>query len=243
MAQNVLLNSIDHQDLKVITERSEKYGDNVWFTLTFPSEFKSLQAYYPIFFSKDSHTGEFFPVALFGFEHQENLFLKEGKWDAAYIPLTLARQPFLIGNQTFVEEGQEKTQRVLHVDLDNPRVNTEQGEALFLEFGGNSPYLDNIANMLEVIHHGVIDGKDFISVLLEHDLLESFTLEVGLNDGSKHQMVGFYTINEETLATLSNDTLGQLHEKGYLQAIYMQIASHANIRGLINRKNALQGEV
>ena len=240
MANNVLLNSIEHQNIKIITERSAEYGDNVWYALTFPSEFKSLQAYYPVFFNKDANTGEFFPVVLFGFEQQENLFLENGKWDAAYIPLTVARQPFLIGNQTFVEEGQEKTQRVLHIDLDNPRVNNEQGEALFLEYGGNTPYLDNVANMLEVIHHGVNDGKEFMKALLENDLLESFTLEVALDDGSSNQMVGFYTINEETLQALNADTLGKLHDKGYLQAIYMQIASHGNIRDLLKRKNAKQ---
>lgn len=240
MANNVLLNSIEHQNIKVITERSADYGDNVWYALTFPSEFKSLQTYYPIFFNKDANTGAFFPVVLFGFEQQENLFLQDGKWDAAYIPLTVARQPFLIGNQTFVEEGQEKTQRVLHIDLDNPRVNTEHGEALFLEYGGNTPYLDSVANMLEVIHHGVNDSKDFIDALLAHELLESFTLEVGLNDGSSHQMIGFYTINEDKLSELSADVLSKLHAKGYLQAIYMQIASHGNIRHLLNRKNAKQ---
>ena len=85
MANNVLLNSIEHQNIKIITERSSEYGDNVWYALTFPSEFKSLQAYYPVFFNKDANTGEFFPVVLFGFEQQENLFLENGKWDAAYI--------------------------------------------------------------------------------------------------------------------------------------------------------------
>ena len=56
MANNVLLNSIDHQDLKVLTERSKAYGDNVWYTQTFPQEFRSVQAYYPIFFNKDPNT-------------------------------------------------------------------------------------------------------------------------------------------------------------------------------------------
>ena len=66
MANNVLLNSIDHQDLKVLTERSKAYGDNVWYTQTFPQEFRSVQDYYPIFFNKDPNTGKFFAAALFG---------------------------------------------------------------------------------------------------------------------------------------------------------------------------------
>lgn len=241
MANHALLNSIDHQNLKVITERSEKLGDNVWFTMTFPAEFRSVQAYYPIFFNKDPNTGQFFSVALFGFQNNENLFLSNNTWDAAYIPLSIARQPFLVGVQKVVEDGEEKEQRVLHIDLDHPRVNETEGEALFLEFGGNSAYLDNAADMLETIHHGIIDNKVFMDLLIEHELLEPFTLDITLNDESNNQMVGFYTINEDKLNALSSDTLSSLHDKGYLQAIYMAIASQSNVRTLMNKKNAQLG--
>jgi hypothetical protein len=241
MANNVLLNSIEHKDVKVITERSKQYGDNLWYSLTFPSEFRSVQAYYPIFFNKDADTGQFFAVALFGFQNQENLFLTENKWDAPYIPLSVARQPFLIGTQKVNEDGEEKTQRVLHIDLDHPRVNQEKGEALFLEFGGNTPYLDTCADMLETMHHGILDSTAFVNQLMEHELLEPFSLDVELNDKTKHQMVGFYIINEEKLSELDGNILATLHASGYLQAIYMAIASQSNIRGLLNRKNKQLG--
>ena len=237
MANNALVNNIDHKQLKVITDRSAEYGDNVWYSLTFPAEFKSVQAYYPIFFNKDPNTGQFYSVALFGFQEQENLFLADNKWDAGYIPLSMARHPFMIGIQNVMEQGQEKQQRVLHIDLEHPRINTECGEALFLEFGGNSDYLDTMANMLEAVHHGFVDSKVFIDTLLSHDLLEPFTLAITLNDQSENKMLGFYTINEDKLNTLSALTLADLQEKGYLQAIYMAIASQSNIRHLMNRKN------
>jgi hypothetical protein len=241
MANNVLLNSIDHQNLKVITEHSETYGDNLWYALTFPAEFRSIQAYYPIFFNKDPNTGKFYALALFGFQDKENLFLHEKKWDAPYIPLTVARQPFLIGVHKTQEEGVEKSQRMLHIDLDNPRVHKEQGEALFLPHGGNTPYLDRAADMLEVIHHGLIDSGKFVDALVELQLLESFTLDITLNDGSKNQMLGFYTINEDKLKELSSEVLASLHKQGYLQAIYMAMASQSNVRHLMNKKNAQLG--
>ncbi|MEZ9198441.1 SapC family protein [Shewanella sp. 10N.286.54.B9] len=234
---NVMLNSIEHKDLKVITEYSEQYGDNVWYSLTFPVEFRSVQAHYPIFFQKDPQTGRFFSVALFGFKDQENLFLENGQWQASYVPLAIRRQPFLIGSQNIMEDGVQKMQRVLHIDLNNPRVSTEQGEPLFLEFGGNTPFLDTAVDMLDVIHNGVEDSDSFIEALLKFELLESFTLDVELNNGSKHQMIGFYTVNEDKLKTLSSDNLAELHDKGYLQAIYMTIASQANIRTLLDKKN------
>jgi hypothetical protein len=125
--------------------------------------------------------------------------------------------------------------------MDHPRVNKEKGEPLFLEFGGNAPYLDTAANMLEAMHHGVVDSKAFTDQLIAHDLLESFTLDVELNDGSKHQMIGFYTINEDKLDQLSAETLNVFHKKGYLQAIYMSIASQGNVRSLLNKKNEQLG--
>ncbi len=239
MSTHALVNNIDHKDLKIITERSAEYGDNIWYSMTFPMEFRSIQAYYPIFFLKDANTGHFFSTAIFGFTEQENLFLVDKKWDAAYVPLSVQRQPFLIGVQNITEDGIQKQHRVLQIDLNNPKVNTSEGEALFLEFGGNTPYLDNAADVLETLHHGVEDDKVFVETLLEHNLLESFNLDVELNDRSKHQMIGFYTINEDKLKELSSDVLKSLHDKNYMQAIYMAIASQSNIRDLLNRKNRL----
>lgn len=238
MSQHVLLNSIDHKDLKVNTSRSAALGDNVWFSVTFPQEFRSIQAHYPIFFHKDSATGQFYSMALFGFQQDENLFLSDAGWSASYVPLSVRRQPFLIGQQTVREDGVERQQRVIHIDIDHPRVSQTEGEALFLPYGGNTPLLDEVGEMLEVIHHGLIDSQRFIDALIEHELLESFTLDIELDNGKKHQMIGFYTINENTLATLSADTLATLHQQGYLQAIYMALASQSKVRDLLNLKNA-----
>ena len=237
MTKAVLLNSVDHSDLRVITDRSAEYGDDVWYALTFPLEFRSLQASYPIFFQKDPRTGKFFPLALLGFTEGENLYLRDGKWEASYIPLTIRRQPFLIGQQTIVEEGQEKKQRVIHIDLDNPRVSKEKGEALFMEYGGNTPFLDQAADMLEAIHQGLTESEGFIDALLENELLESFTLDLTLDNGERNQLVGFYTINEDRLRDLNANKLAELHRAGYLEAIYMAMASQSNVRQLMNEKN------
>ncbi|MBR9726833.1 SapC family protein [Shewanella intestini] len=238
MSQHVLLNSVDHKNLKINLSRSALLGDNLWFSATFPLEFRSVQAHYPIFFQKDPSSGQFFSVAMFGFKQNENLFLTADGWDAAYIPLSVRRQPFLIGQQTIREDGVEQQQRVIHIDMANPRIGQE-GEALFYEFGGNTPYLDEVGDMLETIHQGLQDNADFVDSLISNELLESFTLDITLDDGSQNQMLGFYTINEDKLATLSAEILAQLHHKGHLQAIYMALASHSNMRDLMQRKNAL----
>ncbi|MCW8092960.1 SapC family protein [Alteromonas sp. ASW11-130] len=223
------LNNVSHKDLKINTARSAELGDNVMFSLTFPREFRSAQAYYPIVFHKDADSGQFYPVILFGFQQQENLFLNDEGWDADYVPINVSRQPFSIG----LQDGQ----RVVNIDTDSPRVNADKGEALFLEFGGNAPYLEKVSGMLEALHHGVEENKAFVDCLLHLKLIESFTLDVTLNNGSQHQLIGFYTINEDTLDALSDEEWAELRKSGFLTPIYMMLASQSQFSALVNRKN------
>lgn len=240
MANYELLNNIDHRDLRVVCDRSPEYGDDVWYAATFPSEFRNVQRYYPIVFTKDPESGEFSAVALFGFEDGENLFLQDGGWDAGYIPLNVMRLPFLIGFQEQNIDGEKTREPVITVDMDSPRVNTEHGEAVFLEHGGNSPYIEQVGSILQVLHEGVKSGELFYTVLAELDLLESFALDVQLNDGSENRMSGFYTINEDRLKELAPEHLAMLNRRGYLEAIYMAVASMSHLGDLVDRKNRLR---
>ena len=54
---------------------------------------------------------------LFGFAEAENLFVTDDGWDARYVPLTILRQPFLIGFQESFEAGVPQRTPVVHVDL------------------------------------------------------------------------------------------------------------------------------
>jgi len=230
MANHAPLNNVDHKNLRIVTTRGAAYGDAVMSALTFPAEFRDLQACYPIVFAQDGNGG-YDAVALLGFEQGENLFLGPNGWDAPAIPLTVERQPFMIGRG-----GDELA---VHVDLDSPRVRDGgiEGEALFLTYGGTSEYLERVSAVLRTIHEGLAASRAFVAALVELELIESFVLDVELDDGSQNRLAGFYTINEDRLAALSADQLARLHRDGYLQAIYMAVASLAQFRALIQRKN------
>ena len=234
MANHVLLDNINHKDLKIITKRSADLGDSIPSLVTFPFEYRDIQTNFPICFCKDSETGKFYTAALFGFEENENLFLDGDSWDAAYTPLMLERQPFFIGNQR-TQSGEK--QRLIYIDADSPRVNSDEGEAVFLEQGGQSEYLQRISSILDAIHQGQQQSKEFIELMLKYDLIESFTLKVELDDGTKTQLQGFYTINEDKLNDLDGSKLAELNTNGYLQPIYMALASYSCVTGLIERKN------
>ena len=235
MPRTVQLNNIDHKHLRIDTRRAPGLGDDVISAPTFPSEFRNVQAHYPIVFAKTAQGG-FQPMALFGFEEGQNLFLRSDRWDAHYLPLAIERQPFLIGVQ-----GEELT---VHVDMDSPRVAAHgnaaaQMEAVFLEHGGSTPFLERMNSVLLALYEGLQEVPAFVEALLAHGLLESFTLDVQLDDGSQHRLAGYYTIHEERLAALDADALGQLHRGGHLQAAYMAVASVSRFRALIERRNRL----
>lgn len=230
MPTPVLLNNIEHHDLRVITTRGAEYGDQVMSVTTFPSEFRDIQACFPIVFRKASDGLGFEPIALMGLQDGENLFLNGQRWEAPYVPMMLERQPFLIG-----VSGEEL---MVNVDLDHPRVSRTEGEPVFLQHGGSTEFLERSNSLLFAIHQGLQSLPGWLAALLEHELLESFVLEVELNDGSQNRLVGLYTINEDRLQALSGEAIAGLHARGYLQPIYMVLASLSNFRMLIDRKNA-----
>lgn len=239
MANHQLLDNITHKDLKVILDRTAWYGDDVACCGVFPIEFRRVQAEYPIVFRKNGSTGHFESVAMFGFAERENLFLNAHGWGARYVPLSIERQPFLIGFKAAPDGGAATDDPVVFVDMDSPRISTgEDGVAVFLEHGGHSPYLEHINSVLKAIHEGHAENQRLSEALTELELLEPFTLDVTLNDKSQHKLAGFYTIDEDKLAALDGDALATLHSNGWLASIYMVMASIENFGTLIDKKNA-----
>jgi hypothetical protein len=231
MTKHAFLSNAEHRDLRVIVTAGAQYGDDVMCTLTFPNEFRHVQAYYPIVFGKAAD-GTFTPLAVFGFHEKQNLFLTNGIWDATYVPLMIERQPFLIGKGA--------NGKVVHIDLDSPRVSNVQGERVFLEHGGSTEYLEHMTGVLGRLDEGIEETPAFIAALLEHNLLESFVLDIEFRDGAQHRFAGFYTVQEERLNQLDGAALAKLHSRGYLQAIYMVIASFSQFRALIERAKKLK---
>ena len=227
--------------LRVLPAGPESHGENVGCAGIFPIEFRRVQAEYPIVFRKNASTGRFEPLAMLGFEDGENLFVGAAGWQANYLPLTIERQPFLIGFKAVTDGGVEKEEPIVYVDMDSSRI-SDEGEPVFLEHGGYSPYLEHINTVLMTIHDGHAANRHFSDALTEHELLEPFTLEVELNDGSRHRLAGFHTINEDKLNALDGKSLQVLHEKGYLEHIYMVMASIANFKTLIDKKNERRAE-
>jgi len=238
---SVLLNSRDHAAMRVVTRRGTAYGDGAIQAPLFPAEFRNAQAHYPIVF-RDDGAGGLYPVALFGLVEGRNLFLEhagsETVWDAHYLPWSVERQPFMIGRSGAPSGSAADGDGLhLHVDLAHPRVRLAEDDdaALFDDHGQPTELVQRAGSLLRAIHEGMEALPAFMDALLTHRLLESFVLDIESDQGGVSRISGFQAIHEERLAALDAQALGALHRAGFLEPIYMAVASMAQLRGLIER--------
>lgn len=240
MSNIVLLDNVEHQNLKIDAVRGSEADDHVNQTLVFPNEFRDLQRDYPILFRKNEE-GEFQAVVLLGLDRDENLFLKDGGWDAKYIPAVQARGPFSIALQKSAHQPDAGAEAKIQIDLDHASVNSEQGFSLFLPHGGNAPYLEHMVNVLRALHDGVAISHAFFSTLDDLGLIEPIALEVKTSETKQFSVPGVYSIDQEKFQSLSAADLDRLHKSGMLAACYWVLASLDNISDLVDRKNRAGG--
>ena len=235
MARHVMLDNVTHKNLRVITRYGAEFGDPLGAVPTFPTEYGDVQREYPIFFRKEAN-GEFGSVAVLGFAKDENLFLDATGWHARYVPGYIARGPFLIGFQEQRVDGESRVAPVIHVDMDDPRISTTEGEPVFLPQGGNSPYLERIAATLQGLHEGIAISKAMFAIFTELDLIEPVKVELRLGPEEQYDLVGLYSISESKLRALDGEPLARLHKSGFLQGAFLVLASLNNMKTLIEMK-------
>ena len=236
MSQYEILDKDKHRNVRIKTGYGAALGDALMYVMTYPMEFRDIQSCYPILFTKDAGTGGFFAAAVLGFEPEQNLYLKDDVWDASYVPAMVRRQPFLIATGG---EGENQTP-VASLDIAHPRVSQDEGEVLFDGEGAPTEFLNQKIALLDKLHRGLQHSSGFVDTLLQHELLEEITLDIAFADGSKRSVQGFYTIAEERLFELSGDVLESLNKAGFLQPVFMAVASLSRVRDIIERRNQLQ---
>jgi len=228
---HALLTAEDHRELRIRTDSAAELGDAMMCAIAVPNEFRQVQNEYPILFRMDADREGFTALAMFGFENGENLHLEGDRWDAAYRPLSVDIQPFLIGG------ADDAGARQVHIDMASPRIGASEGMRVFDDAGRATPYLETIAEKLGALDEGYQASRDFFAALRRYDLLEPLVLEITLDDGSANRLVGFHAIDEAKLQALDAAALGELHAADHLMPIFMALASLANLPSLIARKN------
>lgn len=228
MTKFVPLDNVAHAEIKVDSRLSSQYGDDINQARVFVTEFEDLQREFVIFFRK-TDSGEYYAITLLGLDKDENLFLEISDWDARYIPAVLQRGPFQIG--VF-----ENSDPIIKIDLENERVNAEEGALLFKANGGLSPYLTHVSKILKQIHVGLEMNDQFFAELTKASLIEAVTLDLKLTETTSYSVPGLYSINEDAFQALSGSMLEEFHASGLLALCQYVLASRKNVRYLIDRK-------
>ena len=225
MTNIVILNSEAHRKLRVHARPSADLGDNQRFVAVAIGEFPALAMHYPILFSKDADTGQFYCGVMLGFDAGENLFTEAHRDANLYRPLNLQRGPFYTAGAD------------LAIDLDHPRLAAAGDQALFDEAGVPSDYLQSIMALMRELKPGLERTKIYIDTLMQLKLIEAITIKSHFDDGTQREVTGLYTVNREALAGLPDAAVLDLFRRGYLQLIYLQRASLSHVAALARMKN------
>ncbi|WDF74964.1 SapC family protein [Novosphingobium sp. KACC 22771] len=232
MANFVPLDFAEHRSLRLATGYSASLGDGLGMVGAVPTEIAALANSYPLFFRRSPVTGAYELGVMLGFAAEENLFLVDEGWDAAYVPLVRRCEPFAV-QQSPADPGRN----TLMIDLDSPRLAQSGGDVLFFSDGRPSERLQAIVDALEALVKGAQQGSDYAAALDALGLIEPVDVRIDLGGGVSHNPSGLFAIAETRLAQLPADALADLHRRGYLGWAYQQAASVGQIANLILRKN------
>jgi len=222
VAQYELLNSETHRALKMRPD----IGTYPPFVMVTINEFPAAAAVCPLFFSKDSETGEFYVGAMFGFTEGELLVEDADKRDALFRPLELQRQGFLISDENIA------------IDLAHPRFGDGASIALFEQDGTPSEAMRRVQWALGQLKAGMDATRDFVRELLTLKLIEPVDISLGFDDGQRLQLEGLYTVSRDAMNDLDDATITRLFRNGYLQAALSMTFSLNQVAVLARRRNA-----
>lgn len=226
MSTNIVpLNNDVHANLKV---KNELRADLIAKEQVVPlvvHEFAHASGNYPVIFVKNSETGQFQAVALLGLEAGENLFVKEGRWQATHVPGVINNYPFKL-----VAHSEDENQFMLALDHDSDLVG-EEGEALFDADKKETPYLERRREAIVQYFESGHVTTAFTALLVELDLLVARNLKLNVND-QEINLDGLYFVDEQKLNALSDEDFSTLRTRGFLPLIYAHMLSVHQIQRL-----------
>ena len=226
-----IVNSQRHGSSKVNANHELFLKEHQQTVVVFPVEYQFLAEDYPIFFMKNPETGQFLTVVMTGLDENENLYVVDGAWQANYIPLNLARQPFCYGK---TDNGEE----LLCIDEDSVRFG-EVGLSLFEE-EKPTEVLERAASILAEIKKGAQEQQSFCETMAKYEMIEPAELKVSIGDEEK-TLAGIYMLKRDNLLIEDEQLYNELKEKKFDTYIEAILASENRLGHWIDRKKKKDG--
>lgn len=166
------------------------------------------------------------PVFLVGLRPEHNDFVNDrGEWTAGYLPAFMRRYPFIIGER----EGLEPA---LCIDTAFDAFSPDHGEALFDQQGAESVFLLEKLRFSRDYYQAAKTTETFAATLRELELLRPITIEKKDGETTSTVVHGLFCVDENKLATLSDETFLMLRHDGWLGPIHAHLISLAAVSKL-----------
>jgi len=216
-----------HKELKVKPIDNFNFAKNINIASIMIHEFSKVSAIYPILFLEDKANETFKSVALLGLKEGENLFIKNGKWKASYIPAIIRRYPFALSKTN------ESDKYVICVDEESDFISKQEGEPLFNEDGTTGEVIEKIKAYLTELQQMESFTNDFCKTIKDLDLFTPLNINIK-SKNEQRKINGAFMINEQKLNKLSDIKFLELRKKQYIPAIYAHLLSLSQIEGLVS---------
>lgn len=223
----VPLNREAHAKLRIKPINSFEFAKNFHMASLMVHEFARAASVYPIVFIEDKEKDEFRPLALFGLDAGENLFVDDaGAWKASYVPAIIRRYPFALAKLSDSED-----QFTVCLDEASPVVDKKEGERLFADDGEPTAVIENVKRYLSEMQQMESFTTAFSRFLAEHNLFSPLNMRVRY-DNQVRNIAGCYSVNEERLNNLSDALFLEIRTKRFLAPIFTHLTSLSQLERL-----------
>jgi hypothetical protein len=224
----VPLKTPEHQAWALDSEQNYSFANQTNLIHLTLAEFDVACKSYPIVFAELA--GEVVTLAVVGLTEKQNLFVSmDGQWADNYIPAYVRRYPFVLAT---ADAGQNYT---VCIDSSVPSALEAESQRLFLDDGGQSPFLQEKVAFLQEYENQTQATKQFSKVLKSLDILEPMQAQVSPKNLPDFSLSGFLVVNEKKLSELAPEKLSELAKNGYLGRIYAHLVSMGNFHCLLDR--------
>lgn len=241
----VELQAIDlnqHSSLKVQIDSKFSHAKHQNLVTLTVAEIPQGALNFPIFYTKDQHTGGFYCSALLGFKQNENLLYHPDEWHSSLIPMNISRGPFGIGpsskNSSILTACINPNHPYIRKSDNSPLENSKNDYALFDTQGEETEFLRQTKHQLSQLFQRELETEQFTQALVKHNLLSPVKIRLNFAKGDQQFLSGFYSIRESQIRNLSDEIKLEFFNSGYIGPIYGLISSAWQIDRLKLLNNA-----
>jgi hypothetical protein len=225
------LDSVAHRNLKLrMPVQNWGVASKLNALFVAATEFADTCREFPIVFVKSGKeadgTESLAPIAVFGVQQSENLFVAGERWRGRYMPAVLRMYPFCMARI-------DDERLALCVDMAFEGANDSEGEALFDANGQASEWLTRVQKQLEELETEVQRTRQVCLRLQQLDLLRDMRFDATLPGGRTHTVDGFLVVDEEKVRNLPDAAVVELHRNGLMGLIHLHWLSMRNMHPLL----------